>query len=140
MRNTILIYSFGLAGLLALLKLIEYQFLARNLSLEIYVGLIAVFFTGLGIWAGLRLTRRKTPAAGPDFKVNEDSLRKAGISAREYEVLTLIARGLSNQEIADALFVSLSTVKTHSSNLFQKLGATRRTQALQKGRDLGLLP
>ena len=140
MRKTILIYSFTLAGLLVLLKLIEYQFLARNLSLEIYVGLIAVFFTGLGIWGGLRLTRRRMPAGGAEFRLNEESLRKLGISSREHEVLTLIARGLSNQEIADALFVSLSTVKTHSSNLFQKLGATRRTQALQKARDLGLLP
>lgn len=139
MRKTILLYSLALAGLLVLLKLIEYQFLARNLSVEIYLGFIAAFFTGLGIWAGLRLTRRRV-AAGGEFKLNEDSLKKLGISSREYEVLSLMARGLSNQEIADALYVSLSTVKTHSSNLFQKLGATRRTQALQKARESGILP
>ena len=140
MYKHILIYGAALAGLLALLRAIEFQFLARNLSLEIYLGFVALFFTALGIWGGLRLTRRNALRSDREFKLNEDSLRKLGISPREYEVLTLIARGHSNKEIADALFVSLNTVKTHSSNLFQKLGVERRTQALQKARESGILP
>jgi len=140
MRKTILLYGIAMAVLIALLKFIEYRFFVRDLSLEIYVGLLAVFFTGIGIWAGLRLTRRKVVVPNPDFRLDETLLKGHGISKREYEVLQLIARGLSNQEIAEQLFVSLSTVKTHSSNIFLKLGASRRTQALQKARELGILP
>lgn len=76
---------------------------------------------------------------GP-FVVNEQSVRELAITPRELEILGLIADGLSNREIADRLFVSENTVKTHSSRLFQKLGASRRTQAAQRGRDLGLIP
>ena len=140
MRKTILFYGFAMAILIALLKVVEYRFFVRDLSLEAYVGLLAVFFTGIGIWAGLRLTRPKVIEANPNFKLDENLLGTLGISKREYEVLELIARGLSNREIADQLFISLSTVKTHSSNLFQKLGAGRRTQALQKAREAGILP
>jgi len=140
MRKTILLYGIAMAVLIALLKFIEYRFFVRDLSLEVYVGLLAVFFTGIGIWAGLRLTRRGVVVPNPDFRLDETLLKDHGISKREYEVLQLIARGLSNQEIAEQLFVSLSTVKTHSSNIFLKLGASRRTQALQKARELGILP
>ena len=89
---------------------------------------------------GQRLTRRKVVIATPDFKLNEPELQRLGISKREYEVLELMAQGLSNQEIADKLFVSLNTIKTHSSNLFVKLDARRRTQAVRQAKELGLLP
>ena len=140
MRKTILLYGIALATLTGVLKFIEYSFWVRELSLEFYLGIVAVFFTGLGIWAGLRLTRRKVIIATPDFKLNEPELHRLGISKREYEVLELIAQGLSNQEIAEKLFVSRNTVKTHSSNLFMKLDARRRTEAIRRAKELGLLP
>jgi len=139
MRKTILLYGFALAALTALLKFIEYRFFVLDLSLEFYLGTVAVFFTGLGIWAGLRLTRRKVVIATPDFKLNEAELQRLGLSKREYEVLELIAQGLSNQEIAAKLFVSLNTVKTHSSNLFMKLQVRRRTAAIRRAKELQLL-
>ena len=143
MKRTILIYGAVLAVLVFLLKLVEYRYIVRDLSLEFYIGLVAVLFTVIGVWAGLKITRKKTiiiaqPAA--DFKINEDQLRQLGISRREYEVLELIACGLSNQEIAEKLFVSTSTVKTHTSNLFAKLDARRRTQAIQRAKELRILP
>lgn len=143
MKKTILLYATSLALLVFLLKFIEYRFLVRDLSLEFYLGVVAIMFTVLGVWAGVKLTRKKTivlatPPA--DFHVDEEKLKQFGISKREYEVLELIATGLSNQEIADKLFVSLNTVKTHSSNLFIKLDVKRRTQAIQKAKALGLLP
>jgi two-component system, NarL family, response regulator LiaR len=140
MRKTILIYGVALAALTGILKFIEYRFFVRDLSLEFYLGLVAILFAGLGVWAGLRLTRRKVVIANPDFKFNEPELQRLGISKREYEVLELMAQGLSNQEIADKLFVSLNTVKTHSSNLFMKLDARRRTQAVRRAKEFGLLP
>jgi len=140
MRKTILLYGIALATLTGILKFIEYRFLVRDLSLEFYLGTAAALFTGLGVWVGLRLTRKKVVIANPDFKLNEPELQRLGISKREYEVLELIAQGLSNQEIAERLFVSLSTVKTHSSNLFMKLDARRRTQAIHRAKELGLLP
>ncbi len=140
MRKTILLYGIALAALTAMLKFIEYRFIVRDLSLELYLGMVAALFTGLGVWAGMRLTRRKVIIANPEFKLNEPELQRLGISKREYEVLELMAQGLSNQGIADKLFVSLNTVKTHSSNLFMKLDARRRTQAIHRAKELGLLP
>jgi NarL family two-component system response regulator LiaR len=140
MRKTIILYGVALAALTVILKFIEYRFFVRDLSLEFYLGVVAVLFAGLGMWAGQRLTRRKVVIATPDFKLNEPELQRLGISKREYEVLELMAQGLSNQEIADKLFVSLNTVKTHSSNLFMKLDARRRTQAVRRAKELGLLP
>jgi DNA-binding CsgD family transcriptional regulator len=143
MKKTILFYGLALALLVFVLKFIEYRFFVRDLSLEFYLGVVAVIFTAIGAWAGLKLTRKKTvvvtvPAA--DFKVDEEKIRTLGISKREYEVLELMAKGLSNQEIADRLFVSLNTIKTHASNLFLKLEANRRTQAIQKAKELRLIP
>jgi len=140
MRKTILIYGVALAALTGILKFIEYRYFVRDLSLEFYLGVVALLFAGLGVWAGLRLTRRKVVIANPDFKLNEPELQRLGISKREYEVLELMAQGLSNQEIADKLFVSLNTIKTHSSNLFMKLDARRRTQAVRRAKEFGLLP
>ena len=140
MRKTILIYGVAMAALIGLLKAIEYRFYIRDLSLEVYLGAVAALFTGLGVWVGLRLTRRRVVVVTPDFQRNDRELQRLGISKREYEVLELIAQGLSNQEIAEKLFVSLNTVKTHSSNLFMKLDVRRRTQAVQRAKELGLLP
>jgi NarL family two-component system response regulator LiaR len=140
MRKTILLYGLALAALIALLKFFEYQYFMRDLSLEFYLGVLALFFTALGIWAGLQLTsaKRLRPQTA-DFELNSSELEKLGISKRELEVLNFMAVGLSNQEIADKMFVSLNTIKTHTSNLFVKLDVKRRTQAIQKGRELRLI-
>jgi two-component system, NarL family, response regulator LiaR len=140
MRKTILLYGVAMASLTGILKFIEYRYFVRDFSLEFYLGAVAVLFTAVGVWAGMKLTRRKVVVASPDFKLNEPELQRLGISKREYEVLELMAQGLSNQEIADKLFVSINTVKTHSSNLFMKLDARRRTQAIHRAKELGLLP
>lgn len=142
MRKTIL-YGLILASLIFFLKVIEYKFVVRELAIEFYIGIIAVMFTAVGIWAGLKLTSPKkiivTVPESP-FILNDENLRSHGISKREHEVLELMAQGLSNQEIADRLFVSLNTIKTHSSGLFVKLNVKRRTQAIQKGKSLNLIP
>jgi NarL family two-component system response regulator LiaR len=145
MRKTVLLYGVAMAALIGFLKLIEYRYFVRDMSLEVYLGVVATLFTALGVWAGQRLTRRKVVIVNPDFQRpdfqrNDQELQRLGISKREYEVLELIAQGLSNQEIAEKLFVSLNTVKTHSSNLFLKLDARRRTQAVLRAKELGLLP
>lgn len=144
MRKTILLYALLLALLIFLLKVLEYKFFVRDLSLEFYIGVVALLFTGLGIWVGLKLTRKKNPIPPPSasgtFAPNESALQQFGISPREYEVLEGMAQGFSNQEIADKLFLSINTVKTHTSNLFLKLEARRRTQAIQKAKALGLIP
>lgn len=150
----ILIYGICGGILVAVLKLTEYRFLVVEHSVEIYIGLVAAMFAGLGIWLGLTLTKKKptttieVPAqaqaqtedrSGP-FIADETRLRELGITARELEILGLIAAGLSNREIAARLFVSENTVKTHSSRLFDKLGAKRRTQAVQIGKTARLIP
>ena len=148
MKRHVLIY--GLIGgiLIAALKWTEYRFLVLEHSIEIYGGLIAATFAVLGIWLGLKLTgRRQTivvkeipvPAGGP-FVLDERKREDLHITRRELEILELIAQGLSNREIAEKLFVSENTVKTHSSRVFDKLGARRRTQAVQLGKEFGLLP
>jgi DNA-binding CsgD family transcriptional regulator len=154
MRRTILLYGIAMAVLIGLLKFVQYQFFVRDLSIEFYIGIVAVMFVCLGAWAGNRLTKTKIAIvevekqviveklvpADPGFTLDESELERLGISKREYEVLELISQGLSNQEIADKLFVSTNTIKTHSSNLFMKLDARRRTQAIQRARELRLLP
>ena len=146
MKKHILIY--GLLGgiLIILLKLIEYRYLVIEHSVEIYGGLVAAIFAALGIWLGLTLTRKKETVVvreipvSPPFVLNNSRVEKLGITRRELEILQLIAAGLSNREIAERLFVSENTVKTHSSRLFDKLSARRRTQAVQIGKELGLIP
>lgn len=134
---------YGLAGgvLITILKLTEYRFLVFEHSLELYGGLVAALFSALGIWLGLTLTRRKAlPPAATPFTVDQQRQSELEITPRELEILGLIAEGLSNREIADRLFVSENTVKTHSSRLFDKLGARRRTQAVQLGKEARLIP
>jgi DNA-binding NarL/FixJ family response regulator len=142
MRKTIILYSLSLATLIGLLKFLEYRYFVKDLSLEFYLGLLAIFFTTLGAWVASKLTKRnagKISASLQDFPIDEGALQKLGISKRELEVLQLMAAGLSNQEIADKMFVSLNTVKTHSSNLFIKLDVKRRTQAVQRAKELRLI-
>lgn len=140
MKKTIFLYGLALALLIFALRFIEYRFLVRDLTLEFYVGLVAILFAALGIWIGLRLTRKEAVVVNPEFKFNEKEQSQRNISKRELEVLELMAQGLANQEIADKLFVSINTVKTHSSNLFSKLEVGRRTQAIKKAKGLGLIP
>jgi len=140
MKRIVILYGLALAVLVFLLKYLEYRLIVHDLSIEFYIGLVALFFTGLGIWAGLKLTRKQIVIVGPDFFLNEAELNRLGISRREHDVLELMAKGLSNKEIADKLFVSLNTVKTHSSNLFLKLEVSRRTQAVQRAKELRLIP
>lgn len=149
-QTLIHILIYGLCGgiLIVVLRMIEFRFLIVEHSIEIYSGLIAILFAGLGIWLGLKLTKKKevlivkevtVPATVP-FSLNEQRLKDLGITKRELEILELIAHGMSNREIAEKLFVSENTVKTHSSRLFDKLGAKRRTQAVQIAKEMGLLP
>jgi NarL family two-component system response regulator LiaR len=148
MKRQVLIL--GLIGgiLIALLKWTEYRFLVIEHSIEIYGGLIAATFAVLGIWLGLKLTRRQQRVvvkeipvpAGVPFAPDERKREDLGITRRELEILELMAQGMSNREIAEKLFVSENTVKTHSSRVFDKLGARRRTQAVQLGKESGLLP
>jgi DNA-binding CsgD family transcriptional regulator len=140
LRKSIFLYGIAMAALIGILKFAEYRFFVRDLSLELYLGLVALIFIALGIWVGRRLTRAKVITAEAEFTVDDAALKRLGITKREYEVLGLIAQGLSNKEIADRLFVSTSTVKTHTSNLFVKLEVSRRTQALQKAKELQIIP
>jgi DNA-binding NarL/FixJ family response regulator len=154
----ILLYGACGGVLIAVLNLMEYRFLVVEYSVEIYVALVAALFAGIGIWLGLTLTRKKpttivkemivketviqeipAPAADP-FVADEARVSQLGITARELEILGLIGTGLSNREIAGRLFISENTVKTHSSRLFDKLGAKRRTQAVQIGKTTRLIP
>ena len=141
---------YGLAGglLIALLKVLEYKHFVRAYPTEIYGGLVAAIFAALGIYFGMRLARSREVVVVKEVRVPEDGpfvldagkLAELGITRREHEILGLIAEGLSNREIGERLFVSENTVKTHSSRLFAKLGVNRRVQAVQKGRELGLIP
>jgi DNA-binding CsgD family transcriptional regulator len=155
---------YGLLGgvLIALLKVLEYKYLVRAYPSEVYGGLVAVIFTALGLYFGLRWTRLREPQTpqepppprevvvvkevevrvreGEPFSLDSEKLKELGITPREHEILGLIAEGLSNREIGERIFVSENTVKTHSSRLFDKLGVNRRVQAVQRGKELGLIP
>ena len=148
MKKTVLIYGMLGGVLIAALKLVEYRFLIVEHSLEIYGGIVALLFSALGIWLGLKLTRTRetvvvkevpVPATGP-FERNEARLDQLGITPREMDILEAMASGLSNREIAEKLFVSENTVKTHTARLFEKLSARRRTQAVQRAKEAGLIP
>jgi len=141
-------YGLSLAALLLLLKWLEWHFVIAANSFEIYAGIIAVLFTALGAWLAFKLVKpkihtvtveRPVPATG-DFVLNVKELDRLKISSREMEVLTLMAAGLSNRQIAERLFVSLNTIKTHCANIFIKLEVERRTQAIEKAKRLRLIP
>jgi len=147
---------FGLVGglLIATLQYTEYRFVIIEHSVELYSALVAILFAAFGIWLGLRITRSReviretvvvkevlVPAEAPvPFAPDTTRQQTLGITARELEILTLVTRGMSNREIATQLFVSENTVKTHCARAFDKLGAARRTQAVLRGKELGLLP
>jgi NarL family two-component system response regulator LiaR len=147
LKKDILVYG-ALGGvLIAVLKLLEYRFLVVEHSLEIYGGLVAVIFAATGIWLGLKLTKTKErivvkEVRVPDTPFVRDAARvdALGLTVREVEILELIADGLSNRQIAERLFVSENTVKTHSSRVFLKLNARRRTQAVQIAKQERLIP
>jgi len=141
MKKSILIYGVLLAIIIPLLKIMEYKYIIRDLVLESYIGLIALIFTSLGIWVGFKIINREQNISvhQTDLIPNKKSIQYFGISDREFEVLTLMEKGMSNQEIANKLFLSLHTIKTHTSNLFSKLNVKRRTQAIQKARSLKIL-
>ncbi len=150
-NKPILLYGVALAILLFFLKWIELKFVLINHALEIYIGLIALTFTGLGIWVALKLTTPKVKTVVIEkeifldtppsvFSLNNAEIKKLGLSNRELEVLQLMAKGLSNQEIAAQLYVSLNTIKTHTTHLFEKLDVSRRTQAVEKAKRLHIIP
>jgi DNA-binding CsgD family transcriptional regulator len=142
-RQTLLWAAVG-GVLIALLKLIEYKHFVAEYPSEIYGGLVALIFTAVGVYLGLKWTRTKQVVVVKEvpvkFVLDEAKLREVGLTQREYEILGLIAQGLSNREIGERLFVSENTVKTHSSRLFEKMQVNRRVQAVQRGRELGLIP
>ncbi|QQL48961.1 response regulator transcription factor [Mucilaginibacter ginkgonis] len=144
-----IIYGLSLAILLVLLKWLEFKFVVIDHAEELYSGALAVIFTALGVWLALKLARPKMQTVVVEkavylerenkFKPDQREIESLNISKRELEVLTLMAEGLSNQEIAGRLFVSLNTVKTHSSNVFDKLEVKRRTQAVETAKRIGII-
>ena len=149
-NRAIILYSISLAFLLFLLKWLELRFIIFDHSFEIYIGFIAIIFTTLGIWLALKLSKPKIKTVvvekevyvtrNENFVLNAAMVSELELSKRELEILGLLAEGLSNQEIATKLFVSLSTVKTHLQSLFFKLDVKRRTQAIEKAKRLSLIP
>ena len=147
-NKQIIIYGVSLALLLVLLKWLEWHFIIIGHAFEIYASAIAVIFTALGIWLAIKLITPKVKTvivekevfANTDFVLNQAEATRLRLSTRELEVLQLMANGLSNQQIAERLFVSLNTIKTHASNLFIKLEVERRTQAIETAKRLGLIP
>lgn len=148
-KSTIL-YSVSLALLLFLLKWLELRLVIFDHSLEIYIGCIALIFTGLGIWLALKISKPKIERViiekevflpqRENFVLDEKMVSQLELSKREMEILNLMAQGFSNQEIAEQLFVSLSTIKSHNQNMFVKLDVKRRTQAIEKAKRLNLIP
>jgi len=143
MKKFVLTYALVIAGMITLMRLLDYHFMMKSMKLEFYLGAVALVFVFMGIWIGCRVNvrRENLEVVSPSTALPENGsfITQPIISKREEEVLKLMAEGLSNQEIADRLFVSLNTVKTHSSNLFIKLDVKRRTQAIHRARELGLL-
>jgi two-component system, NarL family, response regulator LiaR len=145
-----ILYSISLAFLLFLLKWLELRFIIFDHSFEIYIGFIALIFTGLGIWLALKLSKPRIQTfvvekevyvnRNEDFVLDTVMVSRLGLSKRELEILGLLSQGHSNQEIAAKLFVSVSTVKTHIQNIFEKLDVKRRIQAVEKGKRLNLIP
>ena len=145
-NRSAILYGASLAVLLLLMKWLEWHFIVVDHKFELYAGSLALIFTLLGVWLAVKLIRPKTVIVerkiivnNEDFVLNEEERIKLGLSKRELEVLQLMADGLSNEEIAASLFVSLNTIKTHSSNVFEKLDVRRRTHAVDKARKLKLI-
>jgi ATP/maltotriose-dependent transcriptional regulator MalT len=158
MKKTLLIYGFFLAFTSILLKTTEYWFWIKLNTFDIYAALLALIFLGVGLWLGTRLNQQYKVKSlannqiiehnyaqnavyteGEPKTIDEQLWTNLGISKREYEVLTLLGTGMSNQEIADSLFISQNTVKTHTSRLFEKLAVKNRTHAILKSKELGII-
>lgn len=137
MARTIILYALALAAGAAALQWLEYRYVARAFSGEIYIATVAVAFIALGIWVGRKLTPRTAPA---EFRRNEAAVRSLGLTARECEILELLASGQSNKELARSLAISPNTVKTHLARVYEKLEVERRVQAIEKARWLALIP
>ena len=137
MARIVLPYAIALALAAAGLEWLKYRHATRIDSTELYVGLLAILFIGLGLWAGRRLTARPAPA---EFRRNEAAIRSLGLSPRECEILALLASGQSNKEMARTLGISPNTIKTHVARVYEKLGVARRVQAIEKARWLALIP
>lgn len=137
MIRTVVLYAIALAAGAFALQWLQYNYLVRSFPGEIYIGLIAAGFAGLGLWTGMRLARKPASAT---FEKNSAAIASLGITLREQEVLALLAGGKSNKEIAQKLGVSPNTVKSQVASLYQKLEVQRRTQAVQKARELALIP
>ncbi len=148
-NKLILLYGLCLAVLMALLKWLELRFVIMENAFEIYAGCIALLFMGVGIWLALKLSKPKKETIivekeiyikeTADFVLNEKEIEKLSISKRELEVLQLMAEGLSNQEIAERLFVSLNTIKTHSSKVLEKMDVKSRMKAVEKAKRLAII-
>jgi DNA-binding CsgD family transcriptional regulator len=143
----VIIYGITLAIIIFILKWLEMRYVLVDQQLDTYIGLIAIIFTGLGIWLALKLRKPKVETVIvekeiylSDFSINEEEIKRLNLSKRELEVLQLMAEGLSNQEIAEKLFVSLNTIKTHSAQIFEKMEVKRRTQAVDLGKKLSIIP
>jgi NarL family two-component system response regulator LiaR len=146
----VIFYGLILGILLLLLKWLELRFIIFNHAFEVYIGAIALIFMSLGIWVALKLATPKVKTVvvekpvyiqdTENFQPDKSEIKKLGLSKRELEVLQLMADGLSNNEIAEKLFLSLNTIKTHSSNVFVKLDVKRRTQAIEKAKRLTIIP
>jgi two-component system, NarL family, response regulator LiaR len=155
--KVMIVYGIGMALMLFLLKWLELRFIIFHHSFEVYIGFIAVIFTMLGIWLALKLSKptietvvvekevyinsiENRPQQPAGFVINTSLVAKLELSKRELEILNLMAKGHSNKEIGQELFISISTVKTHNQNLFAKLDVKRRIQAVEKAKRLHLTP
>lgn len=141
----VILYGVLLGVVAAAMELLKFNLIVVENTFEVYALLVALLFGGVGVWVGIKLfTKNKQliviEGGGTPGLVDEEKIKELGISKREYEVLELIARGHTNQEVAELLFVSPNTVKTHLANIFAKLDVNRRTQAIQRAKDLNILP
>lgn len=136
MIRLVLLYGSALAALAFLLEWLDYKHSVRAWTTEYYIACVAIIFVGLGIWVGNRLTTRPRVA----FTRNDVAVASLGISLREIEVLEMVAAGHANKVIARRLDISPNTVKTHVARLFDKLEVASRTQAINKARELEILP
>ena len=136
MWRTVLLYGLGLAAAAVALEQLKFRYAASEISTEIYVGLLALGFTALGLWVGHRLTAKKPSAP---FERNAAAVASLGLTPRECQVLDLLASGRTNEELARTLGVSPNTIKTHLASLFAKLEVDRRVKAIEKARFLSLI-
>ncbi len=136
MRKTVFLYALGLALAVAALEWLEYHYVTRAFPTEIYIAILAAGFISLGLWVGRRLTPGRPH---PEFQQNHAAIRSLGLTAREQEILELLASGQSNKELARALGISPNTVKTHVARLYDKLEVQNRIVAIEKARELALI-